>query len=571
MLNIDYSVFDFIKKLYKKRRVKENIYRIWQQNRWIQISTPSKDKNVHYEYIRGHVELHFEGDECEGKYKALIDTILADVENNDFVGESWDYGYRIRYTNEVNSLAELQQTLSFVTDKLDGYFTQKEETQPIVLETNTAPITQTQDVELYTYKLRDVLEFPLRIPVYQRIYCWEERNVKCLLNDLFNHIENEQMADHPYRLGTIILHYNDKHYDIIDGQQRLITLALLLNELDVKAPLLKEKLSSRKSQEYIAYNKNLIHQYCKKLRLNNNTTNALLNAVEFSVLVVRNASLDLAYTFFSNQNSRGVPLTDYDLLKAHHLRYIPASCGLQAYRAAETWNMMIEKGRVEQESEDSSDYVTTLDTYIYHLRKWMRKQQCENRDDNYRIKREYEAAPIMDEIPPFGERFYFNEPIQGGTHFFAFVEQHLNRFRDFSRTEVYKVLHDLMRGGSFQWYRDVIEGLSFGYYLKFGDYYLSEATVAIMRIILQHRYNNSRAIKASIIEHASSSEIIMMIDQATSPTFFLAEVRNRTKDLVYPARQDMKPIQTAMRLKAKNISREIEKTMVIESFKNINL
>ena len=171
-----------------------------------------------------------------------------------------------------------------------------------------------------------------------------------------------------------------------------------------------------------------------------------MSLLEFNVLVLQNTSIDLAYTFFSNQNSRGIALSDYDLLKAHHLRYIPSTFEQQSKHAAEVWNKMIEDGRKDTDSTTVPDYVRTLDTYIYRLRRWMRKKVCDDSADNYRIKREYEAAPVVEEIPPFGERFYFNEPIQGGTHFFSYVEQHINKYRSFSKTEEYTVLHCAMQG-----------------------------------------------------------------------------------------------------------------------------
>ncbi len=69
---------------------------------------------------------------------------------------------------------------------------------------------------------------------------------------------------------------------------------------------------------------------------------------------------------------------------------------------------MIEDGRGEDVRNGIPDYVRTLDTYIYRLRKWMRKKECDDSTDNYRIKREYEAAPVVTKFLPFGERFYFN-------------------------------------------------------------------------------------------------------------------------------------------------------------------
>ena len=63
----------------------------------------------------------------------------------------------------------------------------------------------------------------------------------------------------------------------------------------------------------------------------------------------------------------------------------------------------------------------------------------------------------------------------------------------------------------------------FGYYLKFGEQYLAEALFCIASSIAQHRYENNRALSYKIREYACKSEIVMMVDQASSPTFFLAE------------------------------------------------
>ena len=173
-------------------------------------------------------------------------------------------------------------------------------------------------------------------------------------------------------------------------------------------------------------------------------------------------------------------------------------------------------------------------------------------------------------MPPFGEKFYFNEPIQGGAHFFAYVEQHVQKYHEFTKTEEYKSLHNTIAGGSNQWYRDIIESVLFCYYLKFGSFYLSDALIVIMRILLQHRYTSTRALKASVVQYAGNSELVLIIDQATSPTFFLAEARNIAKELSYPSRQNMSPIMRAMRMKASNISKKLENNIVVESFKNLN-
>ena len=552
-------------------------YGSWQTKRYIQIFLDGYDHDLHYEYRidrqwNGRVELHFEGN-WETKYGVLIDRLMNNTQNSDeLYWSEWDYGYRCQHSKKINTIDELFETMSYMMDLfnklIDSLSSEIPSIEPQIIECDGMLPQQNNKVDIFEKKFGDILRLPLSIPNYQRIYCWEERNVKCLLNDVYEHIYNKTTTR--YRLGTIILHFHDGKYDIIDGQQRLVTLALLLSEIGVRSQLLSERIATQRSIEYVAYNKYLIHEFVQKHLNIHDGVEKLKNMLEFSVIVLQNTSIDLAYTFFSNQNSRGVALTDYDLLKAHHLRYIPSTCEQQSRHAAEKWNKMIECGRNNSDLTMQPDYVRTLDTYIYRLRKWMRKKDCDDSVGNYRVKCEYESAPIVEEIPPFGEKFYFNEPIQGGAHFFAYVEQHVQKYHEFTKTEEYRNLHNTIVGGSNQWYRDIIESVLFCYYLKFGSFYLSDALIVIMRILLQHRYTSTRALKASVVQYAGNSELVLIIDQATSPTFFLAEARNIAKELSYPSRQNMSPIMRAMRMKASNISKKLENNIVVESFKNLN-
>ena len=153
-------------------------------------------------------------------------------------------------------------------------------------------------------------------------------------------------------------------------------------------------------------------------------------------------------------------------------------------------------------------------------------------DDNskYNVKREYEAAPSIPEIPPFGEQFYWNESIQGGSHFFAYVDTILSRFHSFSITNVYKAIHRLDME-THKWYRDVIESLLFSYYLKFGEQYLAEALMLIAKRVSMHRYDNTRVNFSKLLQYGAETNIVMMIDRATSPTFFLAELCQVIKEM----------------------------------------
>ena len=553
----------------------------WQTSRYIQIRIKGYDEDIHYEYRidgawKGWVELHFEK-EWEEKYASLIDLLIKHTEGREnLIWEEWSWGYRCRHSKEIDTIEDLCQTLTEMKSIFDPVLSESKDSTPkdttCELPSDSSWTPSDNQVDLYEMRYAEVARLHLSIPNYQRIYCWEERHVKCLLDDVFEHIASA--GDTPYRLGTLILHAHDGHYDIIDGQQRLITLALLLSVLGIKTSLLREKLTSKQSKAYVAYNKHLIQKYVDRhiLQASKRIVQAesLLQRIELSVLILQNTSIDLAYTFFSHQNSRGVALSDYDLLKAHHLRYIPLGNEGQAQHVTEVWNQMIEEGRKENQ-ETHPDYVRTLDTYIYRLRKWMRKAECDDRTGNYRIKRAYEAAALIDEIPPFGERFHFNEPIQGGAHFFGYVERHRHQYHAFCQTKEYSTLHTTMQGGSFQWYRDAIESVLFAYFLKFGTDYLSEALMLIMRIVLQHRYEHARAIKASIVRHVGASELVLGIAQATSPTFFLAEARDRVQELIYPNRKDMTPIMRSMRSKANSINQSLRSRIVVTSMKNIHL
>ena len=567
-------LLNHIKENYPSRVCHSVIGKSWHDNRFIQLLTPLSDENIHYEYIRGRVCLHFE-EESVTTHKELIQFLMEKTENEEmFDWGEWNDGkwWKCQYLQNIETVEQLDKALSVMVGLFDGLINEflkgTNSNSSSFIEQKEYVTSPNVTVELYEFKLEEILQLPLSIPDYQRIYCWEQEQVMLLLNDITTHLEADSLQLVPYRLGTIILHYHDQNFDIIDGQQRLVTLALLLEEMGIGSHLLDEKIASREAYDYVAYNKYLIQMYLQKHRSKMN--NKILQLLDFNVLILQNTSLDLAYTFFSNENSRGVELSDYDLLKAHHLRFIPQMAESQSRKVAEVWNSMIERGRANATKEATADYERTLDTYIYCLRRWMRQNDCETDKRTRYLKREFEAAPIIDEIPPFGERFYFNEPIQGGVHFFSFVEQHLMIYQHFVATPEYAILHSTLSYGSDAWYRDVIEAILFGYYAKFGEICLADALVVTLCAIAQHRYENKRARKLAIMRYIGIQRFALMIDHATSPTFFLAEMRNVVRNYPVVFLQDMSPVQKRMKQAARKINKELEHRIVIESFKTLN-
>ena len=550
----------------------------WHQNRYILITVSPRInfKAVHYEYINGYLELHLE-DEYYGNtfnqrlYKYLRDNI--DTESGDYLWHNW-YGMRqgrLRYEYKIGDLLELADYLTkfiskidpLIEDFLNTYYDGNNETQKNSCTVSSVDFNEIEDgtsvninitegteskVVLQTMSLRDVLSLKLKIPDYQRIYCWPQKNVEQLLDDIFI------QRGHKYHLGTLILQKKGDEYDIIDCQQRTVTLALILRAMDFdNVQLLKESFDSVEAQRYVGYNRYIIETYLNRRYPDSderrNKVGNILDTISFDVLVLNDSSLELAYTFFSTQNARGKALTDYELLKSHHLRFIPESHEAQQRHLAKMWDKLLVKS--ERDNGDRSISII-LGIYLYCLRKWTRKQYWYINEPN-RVKNEFEAAPTIPEIPPFGERFDFMDPIQGGAHFFSFVDTFIQHYNHFIETKQYQILWKTIscsgllemeidsnnkkisegKRRTHWWYGDVIAAFLFAYYMKFGNQYLSEAMTCITRIVSQLRYEKSKANKQSIMDKAGEMEIIVMINQATSPTFFLANAWDIINRLPY--------------------------------------
>ena len=500
---------------------------------YIQFTPANFLPGIHFEYYVqnrvGRLEFHLEPDPNNDEqcrlYRdmgiSLMHGLLDQgVEWNPQLESFWLKDCRI---DSLDSLLKSYQELSCLVEpllakslmanreiKLELLSYPKQETGHVAL------IERGEDVSVRIMNLAEVMKLDLALPDYQRDYCWEDRNITDLWNSLLK-IE----PDNPFHLGTVILHDNQQHYDIIDGQQRLITLTLILLALgyDDYLPLLNESYESAEAQDHIANCKYVVKILVQSCKNREALLDKIARQVSFAVLVVSEANLDLAYTFFSNQNSKGVPLTDFDLLKAHHLRFIADE--KQAEHVAVKWNKILQLPPVYH---DSNALFRTIGIHIYRLRRWMRKRGSAENSYRY-IQHEYQAAPSMPDIPPFGERLDFYEKIQGGTHFFMYVETFIQRYEDFVREPFVQEVRDRLSYGPYEIFADTLATLLFGYYLKFGRSYLVEAFFCFSQMMALYRYNSDRVATngSGVRDWAMNSEFLLMIDQASSPTFFLAE------------------------------------------------
>ena len=100
-----------------------------------------------------------------------------------------------------------------------------------------------KDKLLYTTK--ELFDSYLRgkyytIPEYQRGYKWETKDIDCLLKDINNFSKNDDL-DLFYCLQNITLVENKDSFNVVDGQQRLTTLAIILSYLG-EYSLINEKI-----------------------------------------------------------------------------------------------------------------------------------------------------------------------------------------------------------------------------------------------------------------------------------------------------------------------------------------
>ena len=98
------------------------------------------------------------------------------------------------------------------------------------------------------------------IPLYQRAYAWEDKQLIQLVEDI-----SDVSEDANYYIGSLIVSKQNGKYEVVDGQQRLTSLYLLLNclGLNVKNTL---TFACREKSNYTLQNiQELLHENRSKL------------------------------------------------------------------------------------------------------------------------------------------------------------------------------------------------------------------------------------------------------------------------------------------------------------------
>ena len=202
----------------------------------------------------------------------------------------------------------------------------------------------------------------LRIPSYQRPYKWNRKHIRNLFYDL-----RDAMGKKEYQIGSVILHENDG-YDIVDGQQRLISISLFLHLLDDLENYkgAKQLLSAEEFGEISCYHASENYNEWKNLTqlVGENEAqdicNFLLENCTVSVITMPQERLSEAFQLFDSQNNRGKSLEPHDLLKAYHLRKYDS----EDEKIVEKWEQFVEDKELSLKE--------LFDKHLFRMRRWSR-------------------------------------------------------------------------------------------------------------------------------------------------------------------------------------------------------
>ena len=279
--------------------------------------------------------------------------------------------------------------------------------------------------------VEELLGWELRIPPYQRPYKWTKKNITDLLLDIETSIrEAKKYKDFKYRVGTVILHANTEEgkltYDIVDGQQRILSFLLLklcLNP-DFTCSLLSATFSDKVTLGNLHSNSDRIREWCSSVDdgVKEAFDKALSEVLEVVVLTVDEISE--AFQLFDSQNSRGRALYPHDLLKAYHLRVISGEKGEE--RAVEEW-----------EAKDPKAIAELFRDYLFPIWHWARRRKCGGFTtadiDLYKgVEPDSEYAYAY-RVRRTGARYQITEPFPAGRDFFKMVHHYMQMLKDLKR------------------------------------------------------------------------------------------------------------------------------------------
>lgn len=281
--------------------------------------------------------------------------------------------------------------------------------------------------------LKILLNKKLTIPEYQRPYEWGKSNVFILLEDI---IENYK-EDSEINLGSIILFKNNEKFEIVDGQQRIITLSLLLNVLNPNIDITffnEEMLCVSSTEIKIIKNyhsiKELIHRLEEKDNLNiKKFYKYLEHNVKFYLLEVN--KIEESFQLFDGRNSKYKDLSPVDLLKAYHLGEI--SQKNIKIKVLNNWQRNMEEKFDIDNYLNKNEYL--FNCMLFNIYNWSLNKSIRpfskndiflykgyNETDTYEYVKYYKSCK--------NNSFQINKPFKAGEGFFLMVEHYIKMLDD---------------------------------------------------------------------------------------------------------------------------------------------
>jgi hypothetical protein len=219
-----------------------------------------------------------------------------------------------------------------------------------ILESGVSPIT-----------VGNLLNENLRIPHYQRPYSWEPATALQLLDDIREALKDTERRDVPYVLGAVILHDTGAGLDVVDGQQRLLTLRMVLRLLETA----DDAEHRNHPDNPIGRVRTTLRRHIGALQMEYRGELARFIRQECELVRVVTDDVDEAFRVFDSQNYRGKPLAPHDLLKAYHLREMHDETAAMKAAVVEAW-----------ESVKDADLDRLFSTYLYRIAHWSRGESA---------------------------------------------------------------------------------------------------------------------------------------------------------------------------------------------------
>ena len=188
------------------------------------------------------------------------------------------------------------------------------------------------------------------VPSYQRNYAWEAPEIEQLVQDIFDQC-NKRNVENRYYLGSLVVNWRNNRYEIIDGQQRYTTLAIIVAVLknifqetcgnyEQLNLTFESRPSSQQSLEYLytfgqasnfsniepslAQAFSVIHKKLVQLCKKEDSEDSIGRFAHYffnNTIIVRSPvpqDTDLNH-YFEIMNTRGVQLEKHEVLKARLL------------------------------------------------------------------------------------------------------------------------------------------------------------------------------------------------------------------------------------------------------------